>query len=41
MKWIGFKLGMGFFIVWNEGKVRYGKCDPITKEVIEWYEIFP
>jgi hypothetical protein len=37
--WIGFKFKMGAFIVINANKVRIGKCDPETKEVIEWSEI--
>jgi hypothetical protein len=37
--WTGFKFKMGAFIVINANKVRIGKCDPETKEVIEWYEI--
>lgn len=38
MDWKGFKLPMGFFLVWHEDKFRFGKCDPITKEMIEWYD---
>ncbi len=36
----GFKLPMGFFIVWSpDGRVRYGKCDPITKKVLEIHKL--
>lgn len=36
-KWTGFKFTSGFFIIWSpEGKMRFGKCDPLTKKVIEW-----
>lgn len=38
-EWKGFKLPMDFFLVWNGEKFRIGKCDPITKEIIEWYEV--
>ena len=37
--WKGFKLPMGFFMVWKDGEVRAGKCDPLTKAVLHWYEI--
>lgn len=37
-KWNGFIFPMGFFVVVKEGKVRVGKADPVTKEVIEWYD---
>lgn len=40
MEWKGFKLSMGFFIVWSkDGRIKYGKCDPLTKKVIELYEL--
>jgi len=40
MKWKGFKFPMGFFILQSEdGRVRIGKCDPVTKEIIEIYEL--
>lgn len=36
----GFKFPMGFFIVHDEnGKMKFGKCDPVTKEVLESYEM--
>jgi hypothetical protein len=38
MEWTGFKFPMGFFVVIKDGNVRFGKCNPVTKEVIEWYE---
>jgi len=39
-EWKGFKFPLGFFVVISpEGKMAVGKCDPITKEVIEWYSI--
>jgi len=37
--WNGFKLPMGFFVVWKDNQMRFGKCHPITKEVIEWFEL--
>jgi len=38
--WKGFKLPMGGFMVWSQdGKMALGKCDPITREVIEWNEM--
>jgi hypothetical protein len=41
MKWNGFKFPMGLFIVWDEDhkQIRIGKCDPFTKEIIEWFHI--
>lgn len=37
--WKGFKFPMGGFLVWSQdGKMAWGKCDPNTKEVIEWNE---
>lgn len=37
-EWNGFKFPMGFFIVYHENKLRFGKCNPLTNGVIEWYE---
>lgn len=38
--WKGFKFPMGAFLVWSEnGKMAWGKCDPLTQEVIEWNEM--
>lgn len=39
IEWKGFKLPMGFFLITDGKTVRIGKCDPLTKEVIEWYEL--
>lgn len=37
--WKGFKFPMGAFMVWSQdGRLAWGKCDPLTKEVIEWNE---
>lgn len=37
--WKGFKFPMGAFMVWSKhGRMAWGKCDPITNEVIEWNE---
>jgi hypothetical protein len=37
--WNGFKFPTGVFMVWSkDGRMAYGKCDPITKEVLEWHE---
>lgn len=39
MEWNGFHFPMGFFTVFNEkGEMRFGKCDPITKEVLDLYQ---
>lgn len=40
IEWKGFMLNMGaFFVHCSDGKrFSMGKCDPITKEVLEWYE---
>lgn len=38
-EWKGFKFPMGFFVIVDpEGNIRYGKCDPITKEVLKIYD---
>lgn len=37
--WKGFKFPMGFFLVWKDEKLVAGKCDPLTKEVLHWYEV--
>lgn len=39
-EWTGFKFSSGFFIVYHQGKIRFGKCDPVTKEPLEWHELF-
>lgn len=40
MTWKGFKFPMGFYCVVSEdGRVKIGKCDPITKEIIVSHEI--
>lgn len=37
--WKGFKLPTGTFMVWSwDGRVACGKCDPLTKEILEWHE---
>lgn len=38
-KWDGFMLKSGLFFVFKDGIVRIGKCNPATKEVLEWYEL--
>ena len=38
--WKGFKFPMGTFIVWHQdGRMAWGKCNPITKEILEWNEV--
>jgi hypothetical protein len=37
--WKGFKFPAGAFMVWSiDGRVAYGKCDPLTLEILEWNE---
>lgn len=37
-EWKGLNFTAGFFVVWKDGKFRFGKCDPVTKKIIQWYE---
>ena len=37
--WKGFRFPMGtFFVRSPDSRFRWGKSDPLTKKVIEWYE---
>jgi len=39
-RWDGMVFPMGFFLVSDDnGGLRMGKCDPLTREILEWYEI--
>ena len=38
-EWKGFKFPMGFFVVVDsQGNIRFGKCDPLTNDVMQWYD---
>lgn len=37
-EWNVYMFPMGFFFATHDGKIRFGKADPLTKKILEWYE---